>query len=112
MQLGRITQTSANSRIWLDAEFMYPTIDRGFFAYNEFAAMLRVRGVTHERMRRHDWVRLRRTMGRPRRFSKAFVQQERNRLQRFRGIVRDAQVGEVRFLLAGVASYTFVSIPY
>ncbi|TDG42356.1 hypothetical protein AWZ03_011210 [Drosophila navojoa] len=79
---------------WAIAEWFYSYIDKPLFDckydfmnnVNELAPRLGTR-----KLNRHEWVNIRRRMGRPRRCSSAFFSEERRELERKRQLMRTLQ---------------------
>jgi hypothetical protein len=68
-------------RNWCRYEFFYPTIDRGFFAHNEFQDCLNEMGLAKvTKLTRFEWGCVRTSMGKCRRFSPAFIKEEMKKL--------------------------------
>lgn len=83
-------------RLFIASEWLYCSIDRGYFLRNEFEECLTDIGVpANMPLARTEWSAIRSAMGRPRRLSSAFLLQERRKLARYRADVRRVQAGEV-----------------
>lgn len=81
----------ARPRRWTMYEWFYPAIDLEFFkpAESEFQACLSEAGIGHvQRLTRQEWAFVRGLIGRPRRVSSAFLQEERQRLHEHRSRAR------------------------
>jgi hypothetical protein len=75
-------------------------IDVAFFHHSEFHDCLVQLGMGHlERAKRTEWAAIRASMGHPRRFSPMFLREERQKLYRYRNIVRYAQNKKVRIYI-------------
>ena len=86
-------------------EWFYATLDEPYFRRNVFqeriSALEESQGCSigkHQRLTRFEWSLVRQMMGCPRRFSAAFLDKERQDLQRYRDEVRGIQRGEPRTL--------------
>ncbi|OQR81394.1 hypothetical protein THRCLA_11776 [Thraustotheca clavata] len=67
-------------------------IDEAFFEHSEFLDCLEQLGMKHvQKAKRSEWSVIRMSMGHPRRFSKTFLNEERQKLHRYRNVVRYAQ---------------------
>ncbi|RQM19942.1 hypothetical protein B5M09_009968 [Aphanomyces astaci] len=67
-------------------------IDDEFFAHSEFHDCLVQMNMGHfQRAKRTEWSAIRGSMGHPRRFSATFLKEERQKLLRYRNVVRYAQ---------------------
>eukprot|EP01117_Protostelium_nocturnum_P015652 TRINITY_DN6088_c0_g1_i2.p1 TRINITY_DN6088_c0_g1~~TRINITY_DN6088_c0_g1_i2.p1 ORF type:complete len:420 (+),score=144.84 TRINITY_DN6088_c0_g1_i2:461-1720(+) len=81
-------------RRWCVYEWFYPTIDRGFFNQNEFQEALNDNHLSKiPRMSRIEWCYFRESLGKPRRFSEAFLREEREQLGQHRDSVRNQRNG-------------------
>jgi hypothetical protein len=81
---------------WCKAEWFYSYIDRGFFSYNEFEDCLKSLKLSEvEYLPKSDFSLIRSSLGRPRRFSTAFITQERRKLGKYREAVKVLQQGKV-----------------
>ncbi|ETV99787.1 hypothetical protein, variant [Aphanomyces invadans] len=68
------------------------TIDNEFFAHSEFHDCLVQMNMGHfQHAKRTEWSAIRGSMGHPRRFSATFLNEERQKLLRYRNVVRYAQ---------------------
>lgn len=88
--------TTGLARRFCYYEWFYPTVDQPYLRRNDFFECLAELGfgeVTH--LTRLEWGVLRQKMGRPRRFSPAFIRQERRKLHEYRRDVRSLQQGRV-----------------
>jgi hypothetical protein len=80
---------SRNVRSFCLKEFFYSTIDATYYNDNEFITCLRMLGLDHiKSMTRYEWSVVKGVMGveigRPRRFSAAFLESERIKLKDYR----------------------------
>ncbi|KDO30799.1 hypothetical protein SPRG_04700 [Saprolegnia parasitica CBS 223.65] len=67
-------------------------IDEAFFEHSEFQDCLSQMNMAHvQRAKRTEWSAIRLSMGHPRRFSATFLNEERQKLYRYRNVVRYAQ---------------------
>ncbi|EQC34785.1 hypothetical protein, variant 1 [Saprolegnia diclina VS20] len=67
-------------------------IDEAFFEHSEFQDCLGQMNMAHvQRAKRTEWSAIRLSMGHPRRFSATFLNEERQKLYRYRNVVRYAQ---------------------
>lgn len=90
---------------WAVYEWFYSDIDRVYFQVNEFQDCLNELGLSKIRkLTRVEWAHIRSAMGKPRRLSKAFLKQERSKLNNTRTNVRLMRMGDppVSFVLTGV----------
>ncbi|CAH8324630.1 unnamed protein product [Eruca vesicaria subsp. sativa] len=70
-------------------EWFYSAIDYPWFAKMEFVDYLNHVGLGHvPRLTRLEWSVIKSSLGRPRRFSKRFIQEERDKLEQYRESVR------------------------
>ncbi|OQR86832.1 ALWAYS EARLY 3-like [Achlya hypogyna] len=81
-------------------------IDDAFFEHSEFQDCLAQMGMAHvQQAKRTEWSAIRLSMGHPRRFSATFLNEERQKLYRYRNVVRYAQRTKVRTsLLEGTST--------
>jgi hypothetical protein len=87
---------SSPLRRFIIAEWVYSSLDRGYFLRNEFQECLSEMGLPHVAMlSRTEWTAIRGVMGRPRRLSARFLQEERKKLKRYRDDIRLVQQGKV-----------------
>lgn len=95
-QVGSLYQASPKVMFWCRCEWFYSYIDRGFFSHNDFEECLKVilKGYVEE-LSMQEWRAIRALMGKPRRFSAAFVQDERQRLYKYREAIKVLQQGKV-----------------
>ncbi|KAH9298261.1 hypothetical protein KI387_029943, partial [Taxus chinensis] len=83
-------------RQWCTYEWFYSAIDWPWFARNEFVEYLNHAGLGHvPRLTRVEWGVIRSSLGKPRRLSKRFLQEEREKLEQYRESVRN-HYNEVR----------------
>ncbi|XP_057816299.1 protein ALWAYS EARLY 2 isoform X2 [Cryptomeria japonica] len=76
-------------RQWCTYEWFYSAIDWPWFARNEFVEYLNHAGLGHvPRLTRVEWGVIRSSLGKPRRLSKRFLQEEREKLEQYRESVR------------------------
>ncbi|CAK9266551.1 unnamed protein product [Sphagnum jensenii] len=76
-------------RQWCMCEWFYSAIDLPWFARNEFVEYLNHAGLGHvPRLARVEWGVIRSSLGKPRRLSKRFLEEEREKLARYRESVR------------------------
>ncbi|XP_023637492.1 protein ALWAYS EARLY 1 isoform X2 [Capsella rubella] len=76
-------------RRWCIFEWFYSAIDYPWFAKTEFTDYLNHVGLGHvPRLTRLEWSVIKSSLGRPRRFSGRFLQDERDKLQQYRESVR------------------------
>ncbi|XP_010455109.1 PREDICTED: protein ALWAYS EARLY 1-like [Camelina sativa] len=76
-------------RRWCIFEWFYSAIDYPWFAKMEFTDYLNHVGLGHvPRLTRLEWSVIKSSLGRPRRFSERFLQDERDKLQQYRESVR------------------------
>eukprot|EP01018_Ginkgo_biloba_P039343 Gb_37435 [translate_table: standard] len=81
--------SSAKLRRWCTYEWFYSAIDLPWFARNEFVEYLNHAGLGHvPRLTRVEWGVIRSSLGKPRRLSKRFLQEEREKLEHYRESVR------------------------
>ncbi|CAN4104555.1 unnamed protein product [Withania somnifera] len=76
-------------RSWCIYEWFYSAIDYPWFARREFVEYLDHVGLGHvPRLTRVEWGVIRSSLGRPRRFSEQFLNEEREKLNQYRDSVR------------------------
>ncbi|CAK9869126.1 unnamed protein product [Sphagnum jensenii] len=76
-------------RQWCMYEWFYSAIDLPWFARNEFVEYLNHAGLGHvPRLARVEWGVIRSSLGKPRRLSKRFLEEEREKLATYRESVR------------------------
>ncbi|KAK0600784.1 hypothetical protein LWI29_018371 [Acer saccharum] len=76
-------------RKWCTLEWFYSAIDYPWFANREFVGYLQHVGLGHiPRLTRVEWGVIRSSLGKPRRLSERFLQDEREKLNRYRESVR------------------------
>ncbi|XP_057539589.1 protein ALWAYS EARLY 2-like isoform X2 [Amaranthus tricolor] len=81
------------ARRWCVYEWFYSAIDYPWFAKRDFMEYLNHAGLGHiPRLTRAELGIIRGSLGKPRRFSKCFLQQQRERLNYYRESVRDHYV--------------------
>lgn len=96
--LSSITKRfSAKVLQWCTYEWFYSSLDREYFNENEFENCLSSIGMDEDQLLcKAEWSTIRTIMGfqigRPRRFSKSFVNGERRKLQEYRQTVRSLQI--------------------
>jgi hypothetical protein len=77
-------------------EFFASSVDEFYFADHEFARLCVDLGIpAGQKMTRVEWGFVRSHLGKPRRFSKAFVEEEISRLDKYRRVVRKLQDGKL-----------------
>jgi hypothetical protein len=93
---------------WAVYEWFYSDIDRVYFQVNDFQECLNDLGLSKIRkLTRVEWAQVRSAMGKPRRLSRAFLKQERNKLYNTRNNVRAIRQGE-----APVSSISLFPLPH
>ncbi|XP_072985340.1 protein ALWAYS EARLY 3-like isoform X1 [Typha latifolia] len=76
-------------RRWCAYEWFYSAIDYPWFARNDFVEYLNHVKMGHiPRLTRAEWSIIRSSLGKPRRFSKKFLLEEREKLEQYRKTVR------------------------
>lgn len=81
--------TSDKLRRWCMFEWFYSAIDFPWFATHEFVNYLKhLRLSNMARLSRAEWSIIRSSLGKPRRFSKTFLLEERKKLEQHRELVR------------------------
>eukprot|EP00941_MAST-03F_sp_MAST-3F-sp1_P006527 g6527.t1 len=90
-----INGISTTLRYFLLYEWFYSYIDRDFFHYEPFYSCLESLGFPSnvEKLTRIEWAHIRAKIGAPRRFSLAFLKEERDKLNHYRENVRLKQMG-------------------
>jgi len=78
------------ARYWARYEFFYSDLDRPWFNFNEFQVNLAKHGISPTvKLSRREWSEVRKAIwGKPRRFSRKFVQDELDKLNSYRNLVR------------------------
>ncbi|ELR24993.1 Myblike DNA-binding domain containing protein [Acanthamoeba castellanii str. Neff] len=80
---------------WSMYEWFCADMDRPFFEYNDFQHCLNEMGLGHiTHLTRVEWGHVRSVMGKPRRFSQAFLQGERAKLHDYRANIRELRNGK------------------
>jgi hypothetical protein len=80
---------------WCLYEWFCADMDRPFFEYNDFQHCLNEMGLGHiTHLTRVEWSHVRSVMGKPRRFSQAFLQGERTKLHEYRANIRELRNGK------------------
>jgi len=75
-------------------EWFTSALDRLYFSQNEFMECLYESGFGQiTKLTRQEWSHIRSVMGRPRRLSRAFLKEEREKLNRYRTVMRKVQNG-------------------
>ncbi|CAL0325815.1 unnamed protein product [Lupinus luteus] len=81
--------SSQRTRRWCTFEWFYSAIDYPWFSKREFMEYLDHVGLGHvPRLTRIEWGVIRSSLGRPRRFSKQFLIEEKDKLNQYRESVR------------------------
>mmetsp|Transcript_13751 Transcript_13751/g.25943 ORF Transcript_13751/g.25943 Transcript_13751/m.25943 type:complete len:544 (-) Transcript_13751:840-2471(-) len=95
-QVSSLYPVSPKVMFWCRCEWFYSYVDRGFFCHNEFEKCLNVvlKGFIDDLPLR-EWRAIKALMGKPRRFSSAFVHGERQRLYKYREAIKVLQQGKV-----------------
>ncbi|KAI3752472.1 hypothetical protein L2E82_24505 [Cichorium intybus] len=82
--------SSSMVRRWSTYEWFYSAIDYPWFAKQEFVEYLNHVGLGHiPRLTNVEWGVIRSSLGKPRRFSENFLQEERGKLWQYRESVRE-----------------------
>ncbi|GLT63803.1 hypothetical protein SLA2020_363380 [Shorea laevis] len=82
--------SSYQARKWCGFEWFYSAIDFPWFAKREFVEYLDHVGLVHvPRLTCVEWGVIRSSLGKPRRFSKQFLKEEREKLNQYRESVRN-----------------------
>ncbi|KAF3787698.1 ALWAYS EARLY 3 protein [Nymphaea thermarum] len=96
--------SSPKLRRWCMFEWFYSAIDYPWFARSEFVEYLNHVGLGHvPRLTRVEWGVIRSSLGKPRRLSQQFLQEERDKLEQYRESVRK-HYAEVRTGVREVAT--------
>ncbi|KAL0828156.1 hypothetical protein Bca101_051834 [Brassica carinata] len=77
-----------HSKIWCIYEWFYSAIDYPWFAKMEFVDFLNHLGIGTPRLTRLEWSVIKSSLGRTRRFSEKFIQEERDKLKQYRESAR------------------------
>lgn len=85
----QILSVSEKVKRWVVYEYFYSAIDKVYFEKNELLDCLTSLGIPYRSLRRADFILIRKAIGKPRRFSAKFIQEERQRLHRYREIARE-----------------------
>ncbi|GAB2249231.1 hypothetical protein Droror1_Dr00012590 [Drosera rotundifolia] len=88
----RLTHCLSNSHLrrWCVFEWFYSSIDYPWFAKSDFVDYLCHVGMGHvRRLTRVEWGVIRSSLGRPRRFSQKFLDEEKEKLKNYRESVRN-----------------------
>ncbi|KAG5541502.1 hypothetical protein RHGRI_021357 [Rhododendron griersonianum] len=81
--------SSSLTRRWCTFEWFYSAIEYPWFAKREFVEYLNHVGLGHiPRLSRVEWGVIRSSLGKPRRFSKLFLHEEKEKLKQYRQSVR------------------------
>lgn len=81
-------------RRWCLYEWFYSGIDRLYFQQNEFKLLLNDIGIPHvDKLSRTEWAYIRGRLGKPRRLSHRYLQEERRKLEDYREEVRNQHAG-------------------
>ncbi len=83
------TNISEKVKKWIKFEYFYSGIDKPYFEKNELQECLTSLGIPYKCLRRADFILIRKAIGKPRRFSAKFLEEERQKLKRYREISRD-----------------------
>ncbi|KAK3038983.1 hypothetical protein RJ639_027468 [Escallonia herrerae] len=87
----KLSDCLSNHRVrrWCAFEWFYSAIDYPWFAKREFVEYLYHVGLGHvPRLTRVEWGVIRSSLGKPRRFSKQFLKEEKEKLNQYRDSVR------------------------
>ncbi|XP_057419414.1 protein ALWAYS EARLY 3 isoform X2 [Lotus japonicus] len=90
-QTGKLINclSSYQMRRWCTFEWFYSAIDYPWFSKREFVEYLDHVGLGHvPRLTRIEWGVIRSSLGRPRRFSRQFLKEEKHKLNQYRESVR------------------------
>jgi hypothetical protein len=75
---------------FLKCEFFYSWIDRPYFSKNTLCDVTEALGLgPYPEMTKEEWSIIRSSLGTPRRFSPAFIDEQKGQLYAFRAIFRD-----------------------
>lgn len=88
-QYQQITNISSKVKRWVRCEYFYSWIDKLYFEGDELASCLKQLGINYNTFRRVEWILIRQSMGKPRRFSRTFIKEEKAKLYKFREISRE-----------------------
>lgn len=83
-RLGSLLRPASLGRRWAMCEWFCSPVDAPFMLASEFAAMAAAAGAPEGPLPRARWAEIRRAVGKPRRFSAAFVRAERANMMRAR----------------------------
>jgi hypothetical protein len=87
--------SSRRCRRWCMHEWYYGAVDSAYFARNDFVQCLNALQLSDVRVAtRKEWGVIRNMIGKPRRFSKKFLNEERGKLEQYRRAVRCFQMGQ------------------
>lgn len=94
--LGRLHHclSTKRARRWCLYEWFYSGIDQLYFQQNEFQLLLNDIGIPHvDKLSRTEWAYIRGRLGKPRRLSQRYLEEERRKLQDYRQEVRNQHAG-------------------
>ena len=96
---------------WIFSEWFYSWVDKAFFISKPLKDTLMDLGIPSEVFRddgnglnRYEWGVIKSSLGKPRRFSKAFITHERAKLKRYREIFRHGLDGVIIYIYIYIIS--------
>jgi hypothetical protein len=76
-------------RKWIKYEYFYSGIDKSYFERNDLQEIIEALKIPYKKMRRADYILIRKSIGKRRRLSQRFLNEERQRLHNYREIARE-----------------------
>ena len=80
---------SSKVKKWVKYEYFYSGIDKPYFEKSEFQECMDSLQIPYKTLKRADYILIRKAIGRPRRLSQKFLSEERERLKKYREVVRE-----------------------
>jgi len=74
---------------WIKYEYFYSGIDKPYFEKNDFQEIITALEIPFKKIRRADYILIRKSIGKRRRLSQRFLSEERQRLHNYREIARE-----------------------
>eukprot|EP00826_Nyctotherus_ovalis_P000867 TRINITY_DN10062_c0_g1_i1.p1 TRINITY_DN10062_c0_g1~~TRINITY_DN10062_c0_g1_i1.p1 ORF type:complete len:229 (-),score=60.99 TRINITY_DN10062_c0_g1_i1:604-1290(-) len=74
---------------WMRCEFFYSAIDRPYFEHDELRELIEALDIPYPKLRRADYILIRKSIGKRRRISQHFLNKERQKLHNYREITRE-----------------------
>lgn len=86
---SQVIGVSDKVKRWIKYEYFYSGIDKPYFEKSELQECMNSLKIPFKTLRRADFILIRKAIGKSRRLSQKFLDEERQRLRKYREVARD-----------------------